>query len=143
MPKLYDEGTWSGQQPSDVLQDLLAMFLGSTSSGNTSDVLLAAEKKDAKLADSSRGAVKDAPTFSHAITVTVQDMTVVGQAQRSESGAAAEQAAALDAVHKCAPLVQWNISLLMLAGTPKNTTVYDMSCTCFRTLLLVRTGMLQ
>ena len=84
-----------------MLAGLLAMLPGATSSHQASQAAPAAAtaKQDGGMI---KGA-KDAPIFTHTVTVTLQGTDIVGKAEQAASEAAAEQAAALDAVHKCAP----------------------------------------
>lgn len=104
MPRGYDEATWSNKQPSHVLASLLAMLPGATSSHQASQAAPAAatEKHDG---GSIPKAATDGPSFSHTVTVTLQGRDIVGQAEQAASEAAAEQVAALNAVHKCAFIV--------------------------------------
>lgn len=115
MPRYYDEAGWSGNKPSQVLASLLAMLPGSTSTGQTSHTATAAHTEIQTT--NIQAAAKDVKNCSHTVNVTVQGMNVIGQAQQEASEAAAEQAAALDAVHKCGSLICYSIHSLVMVSS--------------------------
>ena len=97
MPKHHDEATWSGKKPSDVLASLLSLLPGTTSSQQASHAAPAATDKPGSMPTMA----KNVQHYDHTVTVSLQGMEVIGQAEQAASEAGAEQAAALDALHKC------------------------------------------